>query len=113
MSGRTFTPEFKRECAELILDHGYTVTQASKATDVGLTALRRWARQLQAERDGGMAFPDARTVPPCVSPITPEQQYIRQLEERVQRLERDKEILKKATALLMSDSIKPWDSSPH
>lgn len=50
MSGRTFTPEFKRECAELILDHGYTVTQACKATDVGSTALRRWARQLLGGR---------------------------------------------------------------
>jgi len=41
------------------------------------------------------------------TPLTPEQQRIRQLEERILRLERDKEILKKATALLMSDSTKP------
>jgi len=42
-----------------------------------------------------------------VTPLTSEQQYIRELEERVKRLERDKDILKKATALLMSDSTKP------
>jgi len=107
MTGRIFTPEFKRECAELVLDHGYTVTQACKASDVGPTALRRWVRQLEAERNGGFLPSAVRPVSPSVSPLTPEQQYIRQLEERVQRLERDKEILKKATALLMSDSTKP------
>jgi transposase len=105
MSGRIFTPEFKRECAELVIDHGYSVTQACKETDVGSTAMRRWVRQLQAERGGGMVSPH-RDISPSASPLTPEQQYIRQLEERVQRLERDKEILKKATALLMSDSLK-------
>jgi len=98
---RKFTPEFRRECAELILDHGYSVTQASEEMHVGTTALRRWLRQLQLER-GGNLLPSDRPV----SPLTPEQQYIRELEERVKRLERDKEILKKATALLMSDSTK-------
>jgi transposase-like protein len=53
MSERTFTPEFKRE---LVLDHGYTITQACKATGVGSTTMRRWTRPLQAERDGGLIF---------------------------------------------------------
>ncbi|WP_313683866.1 transposase [Pantoea sp.] len=50
MSGRTFTPEFKRECAELVIDHGYTVTQAYHATEVGTASLgqtasvRAWRR---------------------------------------------------------------------
>lgn len=106
MSGRTFTPEFKRECAELVLDHGYSVTQACETTNVGTTAMRRWVRQLHAERSGGATAPGLMISPSAV-PLTPDQLRIRQLEERIQRLERDKEILKKATALLMSDSIKP------
>lgn len=104
MSGRIFTPEFKRECAELILDHGYTTQQACKATDVGSTALRRWVRQLLAERSGGITAPGL--IVSSATPLTPEQQRIRELEERILRLERDKEILKKAAALLMSDSTK-------
>lgn len=96
-----FTPEFRRECAELILDHGYSVTRAGEETGVGATALRRWVRQLECERSGGILPPERPA-----SPMTPEQQYIRELEERVKRLERDREILKKATALLMSDSNK-------
>jgi len=106
MSGRTFTPEFKRECAELVLDHGYSIAQACEAKEVGRTAMRRWVKQLQTERRGGLLPPARPTLAP-VTPLTPEQQYIRELEERVKRLERDKDILKKATALLMSDSTKP------
>ena len=105
MNSRRFTPEFKRECAELVLDHGYSFGQACEASDVGVTAMRRWVRQLEIER-GGLVL-SGQGIPSPAPPLTPEQQYIRQLEERVQRLERDKEILKKATALLMSDASKP------
>ena len=61
---RTFTPEFRLECAQLIVDKGYSAT-----------------------------------------PITPDQQRIRELEKQVRRLEEQNTILKKATALLMSDSL--------
>ncbi len=39
------------------------------------------------------------------TPITPEQIEIRELKKKLQRIEMEKEILKKATALLMSDSL--------
>ncbi|OKW39346.1 transposase [Escherichia coli] len=64
---RTFTPEFRLECAQLIVDKGYSYRQAT--------------------------------------PITPDQQRIRELEKQVRRLEEQNTILKKATALLMSDSL--------
>ena len=87
---RSFTPEFKQEAASLVLDQGYTVSQASTSLGVVESALRRWVKQLEAERKGGKA-------------LTPEQRRIQELEARCERLEREKNILKKATALLMSD----------
>ncbi len=39
------------------------------------------------------------------TPITPEQIEIRELKKKLQRIEMENEILKKATALLMSDSL--------
>ena len=39
------------------------------------------------------------------NPITPEQREIAELKKQVKRLELEKEILKKASALLMSDSM--------
>ena len=36
---RTFTPEFRLECAQLIVDKGYSYRQASEAMNVGSTTL--------------------------------------------------------------------------
>jgi len=91
---RSFTPEFKREAACLVLDEGYSVPEACRSLDVGETGLRRWVDQLTAER-GGMT--------PKAKGLMPEQQRIQELEAQVKRLEREKAILKKATALLVSD----------
>ena len=49
---RTFTPEFKLEAACLVLDKGYSYTEACRSLDVGESALRRWVEQLKTERDG-------------------------------------------------------------
>ncbi len=46
---RTFTPEFRLECALLIVDKGYSYRQASEAMNVGSTTLESWVRQLRRE----------------------------------------------------------------
>lgn len=93
---RTFSTEFKHEAASLVLDQGYSFTEASKSLGVGETALRRWVDQLKGERGG---------TTPKAKALTSEQQRIQELEARINRLEREKAILKKATALLMSDEF--------
>ena len=93
---RSFTAEFKLEAASLVLDQGYSVPEASRSLAVGQTVLRRWVFQLQAERSGST---------PSSKALTPEQQKIQELEARINRLEREKAILKKATALLMADDL--------
>jgi transposase len=93
---RSFSTEFKHEAACLVLDQGYSITDACRSLGVGSTALRRWVQQLQDERGG--ATPKSKA-------LTPEQQRIQELEARINRLEREKSILKKATALLMSDEL--------
>ena len=57
----------------------------------------KWVRLLKDER-GGIA--------PKAIPMTPEQLKIRELEKKIKRIEMEKEILKKVTALLVSDSFK-------
>ena len=93
---RTFSPEFKREAADLVLKQSYSFTEASRSLSVGESVLRRWFDQLQKERTG---------VTPQSKALTPEQQKIQELEARIARLERGKSILKKATALLMSEDL--------
>ncbi|EFG5999008.1 IS3-like element ISEc31 family transposase, partial [Escherichia coli] len=83
---RTFTPEFRLECAQLIVDKGYSYRQASEAMNVGSTTLESWVRQLRRERQG---------IAPSATPITPDQQRIRELEKQVRRLEEQNTIFKK------------------
>lgn len=94
-SKRTFTSEFKKESASLVLDTEYSIQQASEAMDVSESAMRRWVKQLKAERGG--------KTPIGSRAITAEQQQIQALQKQIRKLEREKEILKKASALLMLD----------
>ncbi|EEC0964595.1 IS3 family transposase [Salmonella enterica subsp. enterica] len=86
MKKRNFSAEFKRESAQLVVDQNYTVADAAKAMDVGLSTMTRWVKQLRDERQGKT---------PKASPMTPEQIEIRELRKKLQRIEMDNEIFKK------------------
>ena len=49
---RTFSPEFKLEAAQLVVDQSYSVAEAAKAMNVSKSAMDKWARQLKQERQG-------------------------------------------------------------
>ena len=93
----TFSPEFRLESAQLVVDQGYSVKDAAEAMNVGKSTMDKWVRQLKQERSGSSY--DA-------SPMTSEQRRIRELERQVKRLETEKDILKKGMALLMSGELK-------
>ncbi len=91
-----FSPEFKVECAQLVLDQGHSTKDAAKSMGIDESTLGKWVAKLKGER-GGHATNGL--------PITEEQREILELKKRIQRLELEKDILKKASALLMSDSM--------
>ena len=93
-----FSQEFRLEAAQLVVDQGYSVRKAADAMGVGVSTMDKWARQLRDER-GGKA-------PASGTAITDEQREIQALKKRIRELEEEKTILKRATALLMSDSRK-------
>ena len=96
MTKRHFKPEFRQEVAELVIDKNYSVKEAAAAMGVGKSTVDKWVRQLRKEREG---------LKTKASPISPELRRIKELERENQRLKEEKDILKKATALLMSDSM--------
>jgi len=98
MGRKVFSREFKIEAASLVLDQDYGITQACQAVGVSQTAMRRWVKQLKAERLG--------ITPTGSKALTAEQRKIQELEAKIRRIERENEIIKKATALLMSDNLK-------
>jgi len=91
-----FSPEFRLETAQLVVDNGYSHEDAAKAMGVGYSTIGKWVKQLREERKG---------IKPKATPMTAEQIEIRELKKRIARIELEKDILKKATALLMSDSL--------
>jgi transposase len=96
MKRRTFSQEFKLDAANLILKQGYTYREAQDATGASNGALRNWVNQVNKEQHG--------KTPVGAKAITDEQKKVQKLEARIKQLEIEKEILKKATALLMTDS---------
>ena len=93
---RNFSPEFRLEAAQLVVDQNYSIRDAAEAMNVGHSTMDKWVRQLRKERGGES---------PKATPMTPDQLRIRELEKRIREVEMEKDILKKATALLMSDSL--------
>jgi transposase len=66
-----YSTEFKNEAASLVIDKNYSISEACDAMGVGYTAMRRWVKQLEPERDGNT---------PTAGAITVEQQRIKQIE---------------------------------
>jgi transposase len=95
MKRRTFSQDFKLDAANLVLKQGYSYREAEDATGASNGALRNWVNQLKKELNG--------ETPIGAKAITEEQKKVQRLEARVRQLEIEKEILKKATALLMTE----------
>lgn len=79
---RNFSPEFRLEAAQLVVDQGYTVKAASEAMGVGLSTMENWVRKLRTERTGivqGQA-------------LTPEQREIQALKRQLRRVEEEKRL---------------------
>ncbi|VCX27883.1 Putative transposase (identified by ISEscan HMM) [Escherichia coli] len=91
---RTFTPEFRLECAQLIVDKGYSYRQASEAMNVGSTA-RELGTPAQARR---------RYYALCHTHYSRPATYPR-AGKASSPSGGTKYDIKKATALLMSDSL--------
>jgi transposase len=91
-----YSPEFKLEVAQQVVDEGRLVREVAESLGLGKSTVDKWSRQLKNERNGNLS---------SATPLTSEQITIRELERKIKRLEEDNTILKKASALLISDSM--------
>ena len=85
---RNFSPEFRLEAAQLVVDRNYSVREAAEAMNESHSAMDRWVCKIRQECSGAS---------PKAMPMTPDQLKIRQLEKRIGDIEMEKDILKKAT----------------
>jgi transposase len=95
---RNFDPSFKLEVVRIIKEQGLSISHVSQTMDIGVTAIRRWMEQYEAEQQGQ---------PGIGKPLTAEQQRIRQLEQENRQLRSDVDVLKKHRPSLPASSSEP------
>ena len=92
---KKYPKEFKLDAIGLVLDQGYSRSEAARSLDINANMLCRWIKEHQSE--DGQAF---RGNGNC----SPEQAEIRQLKGENRRLKMEKEILKKATVFFAKET---------
>ena len=92
---KKYPKEFKLDAISLVLDQGYTRTEAARSLDINANMLGRWVKEQKPE--DGQAFRGN-------GKLTPDQEEIRKLKARVKRLEMEKDILKKATVFFAKET---------
>ncbi|RDH92047.1 MAG: IS3 family transposase, partial [endosymbiont of Seepiophila jonesi] len=80
---KQYTKEFKLDAVSLVVDQGYSRSEAARSLDINAQMLGRWVKELQS--DDGQAFRGN-------GKLTPEQEESRRLKAQVKRLQMEKEI---------------------
>jgi transposase len=88
---RKYTEEFKAEAVRLIVEEGYSISQAARNLDINANMLGRWKRELTEDAEIRQQVAD-------------EKEELKRLREEVRQLKMEREILKKATAFFAKES---------
>ncbi|MFC6205586.1 transposase [Psychrobacter urativorans] len=97
---REYSREFKLEAISLVVDHKRKVAEVAESLGVGVSTLDNWVRKYRLEQQG--------VAPTQGLALTDEQRELQQLRKDNKRLRMERDILKKASALLASDSLKSY-----
>lgn len=88
---KSYTAEFKEEAVKLITEQGYKLHEAADRLGISKSALSKWRLALSNERDRKSAFPGKGY-------LKPDDAAFKELQKEVERLRRERDILKKAMA---------------
>ena len=99
--GKRYDKDFKIEAVKLASEPGNTQARIERDLGIGQGIISRWKRQLKS--DGEHAFPGKGR-------LKPQDQETRDLKREVQRLRRERDILKKAVAIFSEDPHRYSDS---
>ena len=90
----SYTPEFRMEVAELVVKHGFSIREAAKSINVSKSSVNNWVSTYR-NKDSSSSSKKAA--------VTPEQVQIKNLIKENEQLKEYNKILKKASALLISE----------
>ena len=92
---KKYPKEFKLDAVSLVLEQGYTRSEAARGLGIHTNVLGRWVREYQ--EGSGQEFRGN-------GKLTPDQEEIRKLKAQVKRLQMEKEVLKKATVCFAAET---------
>ena len=92
---RSFTREFKIEAVRRITEQGHSLAEVARDLDLSESMLRSWKQALTVNGPG--AFPGRGNLPAL-------EDELRRLRAEDQRLQMERDILRKATAFFASES---------
>jgi len=93
---KQYSKEFKLDAVSLVLEQGYSRTEAAKSLSINAPMLSRWIKEYQADEDDQAFRGNGK--------LTPEQEEIRRLKAQVKQLELEKRILKEATVFFAKET---------
>ncbi len=99
--GKRYDKEFKIEAVRLASEPGNTQTQIQRDLGIGQGMISRWKRELNL--DAEHAFPGKGN-------LKPQDEEMRNLKREVEKLRRERDILKKAVAIFSEDPHRYSDS---
>jgi transposase len=98
---RTLTDEFKAETVALLGSSGRPLPQMSRELGIEQSVLRTWRRKLRpaGTAPSGPVAPVSDGRPAPAAPLTADQAEIRRLRRELERVQMERDILKKAIGI--------------
>ena len=92
---KKYSKEFKLDAVSLVVDQGYTRTEAGRSLGINGNMLGRWVKELR-EADGQAFRGNGK--------LTPELEEIKKLKGEVKRLQMERDVLKRATVFFAAET---------
>jgi transposase len=90
-----YTKEFKQDAVKLVTEQGYSANEAGRRLGVGQSNVSRWVREFRKEQQDGAEGE---------IPRKELEAEVKRLRKENQRLQMEREILKKAAAFFAKES---------
>ena len=90
-----YTKEFKQDAVNLVTEQGYSANEVARRLGVGQSNVSRWVRELRKDQQDGVEGEVSR------KELEAE---VKRLRKENQRLQMEREILKKAAAFFAKES---------
>lgn len=89
-AAKQYPKEFKEEAVALVLEQGYSVSEAAESLGITSKLLSSWKVKIERERQGTLLTGDER-------------EELKRLRREIKELRMEKEILKKASAFFAKE----------